>query len=523
MPALPGGGCSREAGEAAGASRAIGIGRDEEGDGMNAHEGAPARPEGGPERRAAPFAPGARALVDAWLGRSGDGAAALALAAGDPLAAAVLGGPGMRALAESRLADALRWARSRPGSAAKGLVGAEALIAGGRVVAGLEELERLARRRDPAGTLALARRCHLLGDHARAMAAASRLPHHPAAALIGARSALVAGRAGSALASLHPFLGGEVGVVDPVQTGAIGAVAAAALARLGKAAELGAFARRLLSQGLVPPEMLPGLARVGWTAGLVAETRERLDREPGPWRDAARLELAILGGDPERAAAEAAAAGPLAEPSRGLLELLTGAKPGPGGERAVLAGARLIEIWRTHPTRWAPWIEAVKAAKAAGGGVRIRDLAAGVLPPGDAPAPDLVLDDGALVDLVEPVPVPARPVDGKGIWVEPGLCEGVGIGHDWPPLERRALLRGMRLAVSPDTAHIRVAGADAALGRAAEGRREIVIAPPGDPFWAGPVPERAWPAMHVVRADPERGWTGAGARTAALARAIAGL
>ena len=487
---------------------------------MNAHEGAPERPEAGPERRAAPFAPGARALVDAWVGRSGDGAAALALAAGDPLAAAVLGGPGMRALAESRLADALAWARSRPGSAAKGLVGAEALIAGGRVVAGLEELERLARRRDPAGTLALARRFHLLGDHARAMAAASRLPLYPAAALIGARSALVAGRAESALACLHPFLGGEVGLVDPVQTGAIGAAAAAALARLGKTAALGAFARRLLAQGLVPPEMLPGLARVGWTAGRVADTKERLDREPGPWRDAALLELAILAGDPERAAAEAAAAGPLAEPSRGLLELLAGAKPRLGRPEAILAEARVIEIWRTHPTRWAPWIEAVKAA---GDGVRIQDLAAGVFPSDDLPAPDLVLDDGALVDLVEPVPVPARPVDGEGIWVEPVLCEGVGNGHDWPAGERRALLRGMRLAVSPDTARVRVAGPDAALDRAAEGRREIVIAPPGDPFWAGPVPERAWPAMQVVRADPDRGWAGAGARTIELARAIGGL
>ena len=487
---------------------------------MNVQEGVPARPEGSPERRAGPFAPGARALVDAWLGRSGDGAAALALAAGDPLAAAVLGGAGMRALAENRLVDALEWASSRPGSAAKGLVSAEALIAGGRVVAGLEALERLARRRDPAGTLALARRFHLLGDHARAEAAASRLPLYPAAALIGARSALAAGRAGSALACLHPFLGGEAGVVDPVQTGAIGAVAASALARLGKTAELDAFARRLLSQGLVPPEMLPGLARVGWTAGRVAETKERLDREPGPWRDAARVELAVLAGDPERAAAEAAAAGPLAEPSRGLLELLSGAKPRLGRPQTVLAEARSVEIWRTHPARWAPWIE---AAKAAGNGVRIQDLAAGDLPSDDLPAPDLVLDDGALVDFVEPVPVPARPVDGEGIWVEPGLCEGVGIGHDWPAGERRAILRGLRLAVSPDTARIRVAGPDAALGRAAEGRREIVIAPPGDPFWAGPLPERAWPAMHVVRADPDRGWAGAGARTGELARAIAGL
>ena len=484
---------------------------------MKAREPAHARREVRTERREPPLAPGARALVDAWLGRSGDGAAALALAGGDPLAAAVLGGKGMRALAESRLEDALEWARSRPGSAAKSLVGAEALIAGGRVVAGLEILESLTRRRDPAGTLALARRCHLFGDHARAQAAASRLPHYPVAALIGARSALVSRRAGSALAHLHPFLSAEASTPDPVRTGAIGATAAAALARLGRTAELAAFARRLLSQGLVPPEMLPALARVAWTAGLAAEAGERLDREPAPWRDAARLELAILAGDRDRAAAEAAAAGALAEPSRGLLELLSGWKPR-NGDAVALAGVRSIEVWRTHPTRWVPWIEAVQRM---GPSVRVSDLAGGVLPPGES-APDLVLDDGALVDFVEPAPVPARPIEGAGIWVDTVLCEGIGIGHGWPEDEHRALVRGTRQALARDTALVRVVSADAALDRAAEGRREIVLAPPGDPFWAGPLPERAWPAMRVVRADSARGWAGMGARIGALAREIAG-
>ena len=485
---------------------------------MSTREGAPARPEVHPERRGAPLAPGVRALVDAWLGRSGDRAAALALAGGDPLAAAALGGTGMRALAESRLDDALEWACSRPGSAAKTLVGAEALIAGGRIVAGLEALERLTRRRDPAGTLAFARRCHLLGDHARAEAAASRLPLHPGAALIGARSALVSGRAGSALAHLHPFLSGEASSADPVQTGAIGATAAAVLARLGRTAELAAFARRLLSQGLVPPEMLPAIARIAWTAGLAAEAGERLDREPGPWREAARLELAILAGDPHRAAAAAAAAGPLSEPCRGLLELLSGRKPR-AGEGAALAGARTIEVWRTHPVRWDPWLEALKRA---GSAVLVPDLAGGTLPPEDS-APDLVFDDGALVDLVEPVPVPARPVEGEGVWIDPVLCAGVGIGHDWPETEHRALLRGTRPALAPETARVRVVGAQTALDGSASGRPGIVLAPPGDPFWAGPLPERAWPAMRVVRADPARGWTDTGVRTARLAREMAGI
>ena len=485
---------------------------------MNPSELAHTRREGQPERRATPLAPAARALVDAWLGRSGDGAAALALAGGDPLGAAALGGTGMRALAAGRLEEALRWARSRPRSAAKSLVGAETLIAGGRIVAGLEELEHLARRRDPAGALALARRCHLLGDHARAEAAASHIRLHPTAALIGARSALVLGRAESALALLHPFLSGEASAADPVQAGAIGAVAAAALARLGSVAELGAFARRLLSQGLVPPEMLPGLARIAWTAGLAAEARERLDREPAPWREAARLELAILAGDLNRAAAQATVAGALAEPCRGLLELLAGSKPQSGSADA-LAGARTIEVWRTHPTRWDPWIDAVTGM---GFEVRMADLAAGVLPP-DESVPDTVLDDGALVDLVEPVPVTVRPIEGDGIWVDPVLCEGIGIGHDWPADEHRALLRATRQEVSRDTARVRVVSADAALDQGAEGRCEIVLAPPGDPFWAGPIPERVWPAMHVVRADPVAGWRGMGARIGALACKLAGI
>ena len=475
------------------------------------------RPDARPRRDAAPLAPGARALVDAWLGRSGDGAAAIALAGGDPLAAAVLGGRGMRALAEGRLEDALRWSRTRPGSAAKSLVGAEALIAGGRIVGGLEALERLVRRRDPAGTLAFARRCHLLGDHGRAQAAASRLPLNPAAALIGARSALVARRAESALAHLHPFLSGNAACADPVQSGAIGVAAATALARMKRRNELAAFARRLLAQGLVPAEMLPALARIAWIAGLAGEAAARLEREPSPWRDAARLELAILAGDRERAAVQASRAGALAEPCRGLLALLAGDRPDNEADER-LGPACTVEVWRTHPARWEPWIEALRGTGAA---VRLADLARGELPP-EGTTPDLVVDDGALLDLVAPAPVAARPASGAGVWVDPVLCDGIGIGHDWPQDENLALVRGLRRAVARDAARVRVVSAESAVADAARGLREVVLAPPGDPFWAGPLPERAWPAMRVARADPDTGWRGAGARIGALARAMAG-
>ena len=484
---------------------------------MNPADAEDPHPDGRRKRDAAPLAPGARALADAWLGRSGDGAAALALAGGDPLAAALLGGRGMRALAEGHLEDALRWSRTRPGSAAKSLVGAEALIAGGRIVAGLQALERLVRRRDPAGTLAFARRCHLLGDHGRARAAASRLPSHPGAALIGARSALVAGRAESALAHLHPFLGGEAACADPVQAGAIGVAAAAALARMRRRDELAAFARRLLARGLVPGEMLPALARIAWTAGLAAEAGKRLEREPAPWRDAARLELAILAGDRDRAAVLASAAGALAEPCRGLLALLAGTGPKHGTEAPIGPG-RTVEVWRTHRARWAPWLEAVKLS---GANVRVADLSGGILP-ADGETPDLVVDDGALLDLVEPAAVAARHVDGGGIWVDSALCDGVGIGHDFPQDEHHAIARAGRRAIARDGARVRVVSAEVAIAEAAEGKHAIVLAPPGDPFWAGPWPERAWPAMTVARADPGTGWRGMGARIGALARVMAG-
>jgi len=302
-----------------------------------------------------------------------------------------------------------------------------------------------------------------------------------------------------------------------VQTGAIGVVAATALARMNRTNELAAFARRLLKQGLVPGEMLPALARMAWTAGLAQEAGDRLEREPVPWRDAARLELAILSGDRERAAARASAAGSLAEPCRGLLALLSGARRRCGIKESIAPG-RSIEVWRTHPVRWNPWIEAVKRS---GAHVRVADLARGVLP-AEGDAPDLVMDDGALLELVDPAAVTARRLVGDGVWVDKVLCEGIGIGHDLPESERHALVRATRRAVAREAACIRVVSAEAAIADAATGKREIVLAPPGDPFWAGPLPERAWPAMHVVRADPDTGWNGMGARIATLASEMAG-
>ena len=70
---------------------------------------------------------------------------------------------------------------------------------------------------------------------------------------------------------------------------------------------------------------------------------------------------------------------------------------------------------------------------------------------------------------------------------------------------------------------MRVAGEDFALRTAPAGAPTIVVAPPGDPFWNGELPARAWPAMRIVRIDSRRGWEGVGRRVAELAHELAPL
>ena len=61
-------------------------------------------------------------------------------------------------------------------------------------------------------------------------------------------------------------------------------------------------------------------------------------------------------------------------------------------------------------------------------------------------------------------------------------------------------------------------GADEALAKVSSGRPLVVIAPPGDPFWAGPMPELIWRSVRVIRYDAEKGWNGAGDRVVAAAK-----
>ena len=173
-----------------------------------------------------------------------------------------------------------------------------------------------------------------------------------------------------------------------------------------------------------------------------------------------------------------------------------------------------MHIWRTHPHRWAPWIEAASRTPA---DIVVCDLVAGQLPAPES-VPWAVLDDGALVEALAPVSVPVAGSVGQGVDVGTDLCTGVGVGFDWPDKEDAVVRRSLPEPVGQPA--VEILGAHDALPRVASGRRLVVVAPPGDPFWLGPFPERVWHAVRVVRVNPESGWHGAGNRVVAACESL---
>ena len=459
---------------------------------------------------------GSSLLLDAWSDEPQDQRAAMLLAAGNTQIAGLYGG-GFKALAAGDVVQALGEARRVPGeNCAMRLLEAEALIAAGGIVAGLQRLEALHRAGDAAASLALARRRHLLGDHAGAEEAATALPLHAKAVLIGARAALANKRVKAAAEMIEPFLEGNAYCPEPMVAGGVAVVAAHILLQEGQSERLRKFAVRLMGPGL-PEEMLPTAVRVAWMAGQAGQAWEQCNGD-GAWQTAARLELAILAGDQAKASALAERAGSLATPNTNALLLLRGSAEQSLSEEEherMFGAGVTVHIWRTHPHCWQPWIEAALNTAA---DVEVFDLAAGKTPHPQS-VPDVLMDDGSLVEVLQPIPTEPRP-RGSGVWVDQALCQGVALGLDWPAEETGILTQGLPPASSRDAAAVWVLDAEDALAGVHEGRLVVAIAPPGDAFWAGPLPERVWPSLRVVRADSQRGWAGAGRRVIAAAKAL---
>ena len=453
-------------------------------------------------------------VVSAWRELPPTARADGLAAGGDLVRAALCGAPGWAELSKGEVVQALRLAREAYGNDPRpiSLLEAEALVAAGAMAAGLRYLARLSNGGHVPATVALARRRHALGDHRGAAAVAGRLPMHAHACLVAARALMALQQPAECMRRIEPFLAGGAPIPDAMTAGAFSAIAASGLARLGQTDKLRGFGKHLLTCPDPPSEATPSLARTAWTAGYGREAWDRLSDESDPWMVAGRVELASLAGDASLMRGLMQRAGPLGVTAQGALALIEGIPPTNG-----LDADKSYHVWRTHPSRWQPWID---GAVTSAGEVSVWDLAAGNLPD-DESIPHGILDDSALVTTVDPVPVPARDPQGEGVWLDRPLCAGIGVGHDFPNEEREALER-LVSASSPGDAAVWVTGVDRALAHAAEGRRTVVIAPPGDPFWAGPLPERAWPAFRVVRADPHAGWQGAAERVATVATELAG-
>ena len=466
---------------------------------------------------------GVDVLLDAWSGAPPDRRAAMVTAQGDLARGASYAAGFWAKLLQGDVSAALAGARNAIGSPGMAFLEAEALFAAGAVVAGLGRLEALHRQGEPAGTVALVRRRYQLGDNLGAVNAAQSLPWQAHVALIGARAALAAGRPVIGLRFAEPYLQGVAPLPEPGVAGAFAVVTASILARLGDHEHLQGFVDRLLGAGDLAEDMMPTVARAAWIAGRGREAWRRFDAEQSPWCVAARLELAILAGDAELAVRLLERAGPLGVPSAPALKLLRGepvTAPSDDGDRRLTASARqvfaeghTVHVWRTHPHRWQPWIDAALTTPAQ---VVVCDLAANELPDAES-LPVAVMDDGALVEALAPVRGPDAVVVGSGVTIGSDLCRGVGVGHDWLDEETEVARRGLPGTDGPG---IRVLSAEDALANAASGRPLVAIAPPGDPFWGGPHPERVWPSVRVVRSSPQSGWVGAGTRVVAAAESF---
>lgn len=461
---------------------------------------------------------GGSIVLNAWQGIPASQRAAMIYAQGDPHRAGACGGDGWKMLADGDLAGALKVSRNQQDPYSQQLE-AETLIAAGSLVAGLERLRRLHNKGSISASLSLMRRLHILGDHAGAGKVAITAPWHSSIAILGARAALACKNYSLARKLLEPLLLGIVHVPDSETSGNLALMTASLLVQTQEIERLQHFARSILLTQDLPEPMIPPTARIAWMAGYGQQAWERFSKTKSEWNAAACLELAVLSGQVDVAESWGKVAGPIGAPTAPAIQLLKGSAI---DEQATAEALKIfqpnaeVHIWRTHPSRWHPWIEAAKKTKAK---VEVFDLSKGKLPNTKSFA-HVALDDSALLELLKPEPTSTKLRTGNKIWVGKALSDGFSATLTWPKSETEKIYKMLPKATSQNEAAVLVLSAEDAMRMAMQGIPVIAIAPPGDPFWAGPIPEQAWPGMHVIRPSNEQGWHGAGLKVVTAARTL---
>ena len=460
-------------------------------------------------------------LIRAWTGADPADRAAMLVAEDDPARAGVVGGAPFDLLAQGNVPGVLEHVRNATRvSPALRVAEAEALLAAGAIQSGLECLQTLHRNAYAPATLALARRTLQLGDEANASRIAAHLPRHVHAMMVRVRADLAIGHTADAMLGLEPFLEGTLPTTPGTAAG-IAALSAAVLAKGGGKKKLVAFARELLNAKGLPSTMLPGVARAAWTAGLGAEAWRRMMTSEGdePFAAAARIELALLSGEAVLAEKAAEEAGILGAASGEARELLSGRFKHNEHIAATLRRSdRTVHVWRTAGERYAAWLRRMPEL---GARIEVCDLKKGKLPKSEE-VPDLAIDDGALPALIDPSQVPMKAKAAAPVYIHPKLCQGVALGLDLSADVVGGEELGMKRTATPDRAGIVVAPADEALELGAAGKACVAIAIPGDPYWMGPLPERSFGSLRVLRAHRVDGWKNAAKELGSALQALLG-
>ena len=442
-------------------------------------------------------------LIKAWNSDDPLNRAAMNLALGDERRAAVVGGKPWELFLKNEYSNVLDLVQEEQGAPFRHLE-AECFLRIGAIVAGINILNNLHAAGAPFGTLALTRQLFALGDFGNCERVAKSMRDHISVAIIGARCAIENKRFNTAMEIIEPYLGGIGEFQDTMAAGSLAVMAAHALAEMGRYPQLARFAGNLISTPDMPPQLMPAIAKIAWLGGFRDEAWKIFEGLDLEWASSAKVELSILEGDFDKAVTHQRNSAKRGTPSlSGMVFIAPSSLKGDEKVyKETFAEGQKVHIWRTAGDRWSPWIEAVKQSPA--------DVSVYSLPekniPEESDIPYLGLDDASLFAIVKPIVVEEKLPENASVFMDYILCRGAGVGFDWPPGERKIIEESLDL-VSPDQAGIYILrGNSSCFSRLMSGLPTIIIAPPGDPFWAGPIPNGIWKNCYLIRADNEKGW-----------------